>query len=364
MKHFNVNHRRYALPLFLPDATLGVIRGLSSKQVEELGIEGVVINTYHLLDRPGMKVLDKAGGIKSFMNWPGLTASDSGGFQLFSLIQQNPKLGRITDEGVVLYSGEKQQRKTLFTPAKSIQVQFAINSDIMICLDDFSPIKSSKKRLEQSVERTIDWAKQCKKEFDKQCEKRKLTKSDRPLLFAVVQGHQDKKLRKYCAEELIKIGFDGYGLGGWPFLENGNFDYDIAQYTAKITPNGQYRFALGIGTPANIVRLRKMGYDLFDCVLPTRDARHQRLYVFNKNPEEIDFEKDQDWYQHLYIDRGVYTQDFSSISEFCDCPACSEHTKAYLNHLFKVKDGLAYQLASLHNLRFYAQLMEQLQQQT
>jgi queuine tRNA-ribosyltransferase len=360
MNKLSSKKKNYSLPMFLPDATLGVVRGLSSQQVERLGIKGVVINTYHLMSKPGLKVLEKAEGIKPFMNWSGLTAADSGGFQLFSLIQKNPKLGRITDEGVVLYSGEKQRSKTLFTPEKSIQVQFAINSDIMICLDDFSPVKSTKKRLEQSVERTIAWARRCKQEFDKQCQQRKLSNQDRPLLFAVVQGHQDKKLRKHCANELIKIGFDGYGLGGWPFHDNGDFDYDIAKYVVKITPDDQLRFALGVGTPANIVRLRQMGYDLFDCVLPTRDARHQRLYVFNKNPEEINFDKDQNWYQHLYIDRGTYTQDFSPISKFCDCCACEKHSKAYLNHLFKVKDGLAYQLASAHNLRFYAQLIKQL----
>ena len=155
LNKLTVKNRTYSLPIFLPDATLGVVRGLSSKQVEQAGIRGVVINTYHLMDRPGTKVLEKAGGIEKLMNWSGLTASDSGGFQLFSLIHKNPKLGRITDEGVVLYSGESRQRKTLFTPEKSIQVQFAIGADIMICLDDFSPIKASPKRLQQSVKRTI-----------------------------------------------------------------------------------------------------------------------------------------------------------------------------------------------------------------
>ncbi len=361
LNKLTVKNRTYSLPIFLPDATLGVVRGLSSKQVEQAGIRGVVINTYHLMDRPGTKVLEKAGGIEKLMNWSGLTASDSGGFQLFSLIHKNPKLGRITDEGVVLYSGESRQRKTLFTPEKSIQVQFAIGADIMICLDDFSPIKASPKRLQQSVKRTISWAKRCKKEFDKQCKKRKLTSKNRPLLFAVVQGHQNQELRRHCAEELIRLGFDGYGLGGWPFHDDGSFDYEISQLVADITPDDKPRFALGVGKPENIVKLRAMGYDIFDCVLPTRDARHQRLYVFQDKLEKLDFSQPtKKWYKFLYLDRSKHSTDFSPIDPHCDCEACQNHTRAYLHHLFKAKDNLTLQLASQHNLRFYARLIAKL----
>lgn len=358
MKTFTVKNTSFQLPVFLPDATLGVVRGLSSEQVTAAGIEGVVINTYHLMASPGVDVLERAGGVKPFMNWEGLTASDSGGFQLFSLIHKNPKLGKITDEGVVLYTGEKQQRKTLFTPENSIQVQFAIRSDIMICLDDFSPVNGSKKRLQESVVRTTAWAARCKEEFEKQCAALGLSDANRPLLLAVVQGHRDAALRQQSARELIEIGFDGYGFGGWPFDENGDFDYEIAHIIADATPSDKLRFALGVGSPENIVRLRRMGYDIFDCVLPTRDARHQRLYTFTENPETLDFSKTKKWFEYLYIDRGRHAQDFSPLDPFCDCAACAHHTRAYLHHLFKVKDMLAFQLASIHNLRFYARLME------
>lgn len=350
--------KNYQFPIYLPDATLGVVRGLNSKQIEQAGIKGVVINTYHLMKHPGIEVLDQVNGIKKFMNWDGLAASDSGGFQLFSLIHKNPKIGRITDDGVVLYSGEKQQKKTLFTPEDSIKVQFSIQSDIMICLDDFSPIDASPKRLRQSIDRTVAWAKRCKIEFEKQCKKRGLNDGNRPLLFGVVQGHDNKKLRKECAQKLEKIGFDGYGLGGWPFKENGDFDYDVCQITAKVTPSNKPRFALGIGSPTNIVELYKMGYNIFDCVLPTRDARHQRLYVFTKKPDEIDFEKDQDWYKYLYIGRGSLGTDQQPIDKNCDCFTCQNYSRAYVNHLFKVKDNLSFQLATIHNLRFYSKLME------
>ena len=353
--------KKYPLPIYLPDATLGVVRGLSSQQVMETGIKGVVINTYHLMTKPGTEILDSVGGIKKFMNWPGLTASDSGGFQLFSLIHKNPRMGKITDDGVILYTGKKQQRKTLFTPEESIRVQFSIQSDIKICLDDFSPVKATPKRLDESIKRTISWAKRCKIEFEKQCKIHGFTDENRPLLFSVIQGHDNHELRKKCAKDLVEIGFDGYGLGGWPFKDNGDFDYEMCQVTADVIPEDKFRFALGIGSPENIVRLFQMGYDIFDCVLPTRDARHKRLYIFDKDPDTIDFEKDEKWYKYLYIGRGSLSTENKPISEFCDCGTCKNHSRAYVHHLFKVKDNLAFQLATAHKLRFYAKVMELLQ---
>ncbi|MCC6711118.1 MAG: queuine tRNA-ribosyltransferase family protein [Candidatus Pacebacteria bacterium] len=360
--HIKILGQDYALPIYLPDATLGVVRGLDSKAVANTGIRGVVINTYHLMTSPGTAVLDQVGGIKKFMNWQGLTASDSGGFQLFSLIHKNPKIGKITDEGVVLYTGEKQQRKTLFTPEDSIRIQFSIQSDIMICLDDFSPIDASAKRLRESIERTINWAERCKLEFTKQCQQRGYTEQNRPLLLGVVQGHNNYKLRKECAQRLEAIGFDGYGLGGWPFKEDGSFDYEMCQVTADVTPDEKLKFALGIGSPANIVQLRKMGYDIFDCVLPTRDARHQRLYTFTKKIADIDFNQDENWYEYLYINRGIFKTDDQPLDSNCRCHTCQNYSRAYLHHLFKVKDNLAFQLATTHNLHFYAQLIDHLKE--
>ncbi|MGD9128982.1 MAG: tRNA guanosine(34) transglycosylase Tgt [Candidatus Woesebacteria bacterium] len=366
MKNFylpgiTIKNKTYQFPIYLPDATLGVVRNLSSFDLVQAGIEGVVINTYHLRQNPGYDVLEKAKGIKNFMNWSGLTASDSGGFQLFSLINKNPKLGKVTDKGVIIYSGTKQRKKELFTAEKSIQVQFAIDSDIMICLDDFTPPEADKKRLKASVGRTIEWAKRSKAEFEKQIKKRKLSDKNRPLLFAVIQGYRDQALRKYCAQKLLQIGFDGYGLGGWPFDEAGNFDYETCELNAKLSPDDLPRFALGVGSPENIRRLVSMGYHIFDCVLPTRDARHGRLYSFSENPKKININNDEHFYQYLYINRGKYAQDFSPISDFCDCPAC-QYSKAYLHHLFKIQDGLGWHLATMHNLHFYSRLIRMLRE--
>lgn len=352
------------LPQYFPDATLGVVRSLDSRDLKKVGIKGLVVNTFHLRQQPGITTLTKLGGIKKLMNWEGLITSDSGGFQLFSLIQKHPDMGKIIDDGVFLYHGKHKQSKEVFSPEKSIQLQFAIGSDIMICLDDFTPDEAPEARIKQSVKRTIEWAGRCKTEFEIQLKKYGFNNKKRPILLAPIQGHRNFKLRKKCAQELMQIEFDGYGLGGWPFQPNGEFDYEMSQINADLTPDDKLRFALGIGKPENIVRLHQMGYDLFDCVLPTRDARHKRLYVFTQDPALIDFNQKKKWYEYLYLDRGSLKQDQQSLSQFCDCPTCLSHSRAYLHHLFKIKDSTAHRLATLHNLRFYARLMEILQKKS
>ncbi len=375
MQKINIKGQNYQLPIYLPDATLGVARNLDSLDLLRVGLEGVMVNTYHLIQKPGEEILKKVGGIKKLMNWSGFVSSDSGGFQLFSLIQKNPELGKITDEGIVLYNGPKKQKKTLFTPEDSIRMQFTLGSDVMICLDDFSPPAANEKRIQESVERTIAWAGRAKIEFERQLKKHGFTAENRPLLLAPIQGHNHPKWREFCSQELQKIGFDIYGLGGWPLDENGKFDYSFCHKNAELTPKDSLRFALGVGTPENIVRLFFMGYQFFDCVLPTRDARHQRLYVFNSNPLELDREKLKllttenkldEIFAHLYIGKGQFATDTQAVSEFCDCPLCQKKlgqpqvSRAYLHHLFKIGDGSAFRLASLHNLRTYTLLIEAL----
>lgn len=373
MTEINIKNKTYRLPLFLPDATLGVARNLDSLDLAKIGLQGVMVNTYHLIQKPGEEVLKKIGDIKKMMNWSGFLSSDSGGFQLFSLIRKNPNMGKITDEGIVLYNGPKKQSKTLFTPEDSIRMQFAIGSDVMICLDDFTPPEAKEKRIRESVERTITWAKRAKIEFEKQLVKYDFNDNNRPLLLSPIQGHDNKKWRTYCASELQKIGFDIYGLGGWPFTEDGEFDYSFCQLNADLTNKNSLRFALGVGTPENIVRLFFMGYQFFDCVLPTRDARHQRLYTFKVDPKSLsrnDLEnlnkedRLSEIFDYCYIGKGQFASDTKAVSEFCDCPLCQKNnevpqvSKAYLHHLFKIGDGSAFRLASLHNLRIYTQLME------
>lgn len=369
MRSIQIKTHPIQLPTYLPDATLAVVRNLLSSQVLATGITGAVVNTYHLRTQPGLEVLKAFGGVHQFMQWPGFIASDSGGFQLFSLIAKNPQLGKVVDDGVVLYTDTKRQHKTLFTPEDSIAAQFAINSDIMICLDDFTPPDADEKRITQSVERTIEWAKRSKAEFLRQLQLHGYTgweDTRRPKLFAPIQGHAHKAWRTHCANELLTIGFDGFGLGGWPFTESG-FDYDFCAFNASLTPNEFPRFALGVGTPENIIRLRHMGYDFFDCVLPTRDARHHRLYVLKQaelnslwfqlieNPESV---TRSNWLEYAYLNRTAFAQQQTPLDENCPCVLCQQYTPAYLHHLFKAQDALAFQLATLHNLTTYARVIE------
>lgn len=335
-------------PIFLPDATMGVVRGLDFNDLKKSGIEGVVVNTYHLMTQPGIEVISRAGGLKKMMKWDGLIVSDSGGFQVLSLIHRHSSFGRVKDEGVIFYKGSRKRHKSFcLTPEKSIEVQFALGADILICLDDCPKKGASLKEIKENVKRTIEWAKRSKEQFLKELKKRKIVSKRRPLLFAVVQGGNSKKLRKYCAENLIKIGFDGYCFGGWPIDERGRVDLKTLRYTAHLLPNDKPKFALGIGDLKTIKECFKMGYNIFDCVLPTRDARHGRLYFLpgGKN-------------KYLYITKKIYEKDFRPIDKNCDCLTCKNYCRAYLHHLFKIKDFLAGRLATIHNLRVYVRLIE------
>lgn len=359
LKRKKIRKNYVSFPLFCPDATRGVVKGIDSQDLIKAKIKGVVVNTYHLMIQPGVKTLKKIGGIKKFMNWNRIVISDSGGFQLLSLIYQNPKLGKINNKGVVFYQGTKGEKGVFFfTPEQSIKVQFAINSDIMICLDDCPSRNAKEKELKLSVKRTIEWAKRSKEEYLKQLQKHKIKKQERPLLFAVIQGGNNKKLREECARELINIGFDGYCFGGWPLKEKGKLDTRILNFTAQLMPENKPRFALGVGDPKAIILGTKMGYQIFDCVIPSREARHQKIYEFLAPPEKINpFEKKK-IFSYFYISKKRFCKDLNPLSKFCDCYACKNYTRAYLYHLFKIKDPLAWRLATIHNLRVYSQVID------
>lgn len=356
LSSYRIKKRVIHFPIYFPDATLAVVKSIDSMDLVTSKIEGLVVNTYHLMSQPGWMVLKKFGGIKKYMGWNGLIVSDSGGFQLLTLIYRNQLHRRIDKEGITFT--ENNNKKMKFTPEISIQGQFDLGADIMICLDDFTPPHGTEEQKEQSVERTIEWAKRCKNEFEHQIEKRKLSDTNRPILIAVIQGGDNKKLREKCGRELIKIGFDGYGFGGWPLNSKGELDLEILKFTADLMEINKPKFALGVGTPDNIIQAFHIGYTMFDCVLPTRDARHKRLYVFTKNPGKIDISKEKKIYYNLFIHRKKYAMDERPISEFCDCHTCKNYSRAYLYHLFEIKDATAGRLATIHNLRTYSKLIE------
>jgi len=343
-KTFKYQYGELATPLFFPDATKAVVRSVDSQDILNTKTPGILVNTLHLYLDLGKLVIMQFGGIGPLMAWPGALISDSGGFQVMSLAKKGS--GKVTDEGVSFHLNKK--KKILLTPEKSIDFQLKLKTDLLVVLDDFTPPDASRKEAEATVKRTIGWAVRSKAEFDKQCAGRK----DKPYLVGVVQGGFFPDLRKECSLRLAEIGFDGFGYGGWPMRNDGQFDYESAQIIADNTPKDSWLYGLGIGKPDEITNLAKMGYQIFDCVLPTRDARHGRLYVSAANEKG---------FAYFNPDKERHYYDNTAVDSNCDCLLCTHYSRAYLRHLFKIEDLTAVRLATIHNLRFYSRLMERLQ---
>lgn len=338
MDSLSTLHGKIALPTFFPDGTIGVVRAVDSRDLEQAQVEGVVTSTFHHL------VHNSQQDLHGLMNWAKVILTDSGGFQVYSLLRDNPKLGKVTEEGFTFrWNGQK----ILFTPELSIKLQLDLGADILICLDQCTDPQRPQEFQKEAVEITLKWAKRCKAEFERLTKDKK----KRPLLFAVIQGGNDKTLRRYCALELIKIGFDGYCYGGVPIDSCKKLLKSILKYTASLMPDDKPKYALGVGKPEDIIICNRFGYTIFDCVIPTREARHKKLYVW----------KDSKSLKSSFITlSSKYLKDSSPVSKYCDCYTCKNFTKAYLYHLFKIGDTLAYRLATIHNLRFYTQLMGKL----
>jgi queuine tRNA-ribosyltransferase len=346
-------------PFFMPDATRASVRGLTVEQLKSVGIVPMVVNTYHLYLQPGMELMKRSGGVHEFMQWDGPLLSDSGGYQVYSLIHKNAQMGKITEEGAVFKSVLDGSRH-LLTPEKAIQIQFDLGVDMMVLLDDPRPNNSSKDVFSEAIKRTVRWAQRCKEEFDHQIIARGLTDATRPLLFGVVQGGPFFDLRHECAEGLIAVGCDGYSFGGRHVDMDGVFMEEMVAKTASFIPEDSPRFALGIGTPEDIVRCHALGWDMFDCVIPTREGRHGRLFLWDVSEEKTESLVGKEFYHTINIGNAQHRNDFSPIDPTCDCYACKNHTRAYIQHLFRVKEPLGAQLAALHNLRFFMRLMAQL----
>jgi len=348
-------------PFFMPDATRAVLKGLSQSEIEDLGLPAMVVNTFHLYLQPGAKLIKKQGGVHKFMNTNIPLISDSGGFQVFSLIHRGEgKMGSINNERARFKSPIDGSWHEL-TPKKSIQIQMDLGTDMVICLDDCPPNDASEKKLDQAINRTIEWAKDCKHSFEEELIRRKINKKNRPLLIAVIQGAKDIDKREFCSLELQKIGFDGYGYGARPVDEEGNFLDKVMQATAISIPTNNFRFALGVGTPEDIVRSVLMGWDIFDCVIPTREGRHGRLFYFSSEKLVGAKGKVLKFYKTLNIANSKYFSDESAINESSNLSLLRNHSKSYLHHLQKIKDPLGARLASLHNLEFYTTLMQKVQ---
>lgn len=355
MKRLRTLHGPLPLPAFLPDATKGAVRALGAGDVEECGIAGLMVNTLHLSEEPGVSVIEKLGGIHRFMNWDRTIASDSGGFQIFSLISQASNMGRVSRDGFTYRLGKSRKSRKL-TPDACIRKQLRMGSDILFCLDHCTHPGAGYADHRESVENTVRWARNCKDTFEELLKTRPETGSNtRPLLFAVVQGGEHRELRKACADQLLEIGFDGFGYGGWPIDSGGGLLDSVVEMT-ELIPWEYPKHGLGIGKPENLVKASHAGYNMFDCVLPTRDARHGRLYAFGSSPDPLSLES-AEFYRTLYIEDERYTRDAGPLDATCDCACCAGYSRAYLRHLFRTRDALAQQLATIHNLRFYSRLM-------
>jgi len=351
MNELTLQNGSIALPAFFPDATRGVVRTVDSKDLVDCGVQGLVMNTYHLSTKPGAATIKSLGGLHSFASWDRPIITDSGGFQVFSLIRENASLGEIRQNEIIF---RRDGKKSTLSPEKCIQYQLAYGSDILMALDYCTHPDDSSDIQTKAVDTTIRWGKQCMDTFLRQ-------KKSTAHLFGIIQGGNDKTLRKHCAEALMQIGYSGFGFGGWPLTKDGQLTEDILAYTAELIPSHMVKYAMGVGRPENIVACVKMGYNLFDCVIPTREARHNRLYIYKEDFESwSDVDLSRDFYQYIYPLDDVYRRDPRPISSLCDCYTCTNYSRGYIRHLLSIGDGLGLRLSTIHNLRFYTMLMEKL----
>lgn len=361
LSQLTLPHGTLKLPVFLPDGTQGVVRTLDAQDLENCGIQAVQMNAFHLMQRPGSSTIQALGGLHRMAGWSRPIFTDSGGFQIYSLLRQNNKSGSINDKGAT-FRPEGAERKFNLTPEKSVQLQLGYGSDVVICLDDCTHVDDPLTEQEKSVERTVKWAARCKAAFEKIVAQRGLSVGERPYLIAVVQGGADRTLRRQCAAQLLEIGFDGYGYGGWPLDADGNLLIDLLGYTRELIPAQFTLHALGVGHPASITACARLGYNIFDSTMPTRDARHGRLYTFTTDPRSSHLDESGHFFRYIYIKDKKHVKTNRPLSQFCDCLTCSRYTLGYLHHLYKINDLLYQRLATLHNLRFMMQLMSNLRQ--
>lgn len=350
-----IGGRKINLPTFVPDGTFGVVRSLDPGDLQRCRVQAVMMNTFHLMQKPGSSTIQAVGGLHAFSGWQGPIFTDSGGFQAYSLIHENSRYGQMTKDGI-RFSPEGSQRKFLLTPEKCIQLQMIYGSNLLFCLDDCTHVDEPQADQQMAVKRTIDWAKRCKQEYEKILKQKNIEPGQRPLLFGIVQGGQSRDLRKACAQALLEIGFDGYGYGGWPLDARGELVEDMVAYVRELIPIQFPLHALGIGKPDNVTRSHALGYQMFDSAMPTRDARHGRLYRFIDTFQP----QNNNWWEFVYIQDQRHIKDSHPMDEKCDCHTCSDYSLAYLHHLYKVGDGLYQRLATIHNLRFMTQLCEKL----
>ena len=318
-------------PVFMPVGTYATVKTCTPYELEQLGAEIILGNAYHLYLRPGHNIVKKAGGLHKFMAWEKPILTDSGGFQVFSLGENR----ELTEDGA-LFKSVIDGSKHFFSPERSIEIQNAIGADIIMNFDECTPYPCDYEYAKESMELTSRWAKRCKSAH-----------KGEQLLFGIVQGSVYLDLRRKSAEDMLDIGFDGYALGGLSVGEEKEIMYNVIGYTVPILPKDKPHYLMGVGTPENLVEAVSLGIDMFDCVMPTRNARNGSLFTSEGM---------------VKIKNAKHKRDFSPLDSDCQCYTCKNFTRAYLRHLYIVNEILAHRLHTIHNLHFYLSLMRGIRQ--
>ena len=320
-------HGKVETPAFMPVGTYGTVKAMSPAELHDIGAHIVLGNTFHLWLRPGLEVVAAHGGLHRFMGWDGPILTDSGGFQVFSL----GELRKISEEGVKFQSPVNGD-KCFLTPEESMRIQKVLNSDIVMIFDECTPFPADEKIAGESMRMSLRWAERSKKAHE----------GNANALFGIVQGGMHENLRDESTTELMKIGFDGFAIGGLSVGEPKEDMLRILQYTAPQLPEDKPRYLMGVGTPEDLVDGVKQGIDMFDCVMPTRNARNGMLFTR---------------YGNIKIKNAQYRLDLRPLDEHCDCYTCRNFTRAYLHHLHRINEILGARLNTIHNLYYYQELM-------
>ncbi len=322
-------HGDIPTPIFMPVGTRGSVKAMTPHEMDDLGAKIILGNTYHLMLKPGMDIIEKAGGLHAFSNWHKPILTDSGGFQVFSL----SKLRKLTPDGV-MFSSHIDGRKIFLGPDESMAIQKTLNADIVMAFDECAPYPCTHEEAKKSLAVTLRW--------EQRCRDYKLNEGQQ--LFGIVQGSTYEDLRKESAEELIKMGFDGYAIGGLSVGEPEEEMFKALSWVMPILPEDKPRYVMGVGDPKQLINAIAMGVDMFDCVIPTRLARHGSAFLKDGST--------------IPVKAARYKEDFSPVDEECDCYCCKNFSKAYIRHLLNVGEILGMRLVTIHNLHYFLRLME------
>lgn len=331
----HLNHGDVQTPAFMPVGTYGTVKGMLPRDIEAIGADIILGNTFHLWLRPGTEVIDKFGGLHKFMHWNKPILTDSGGFQVFSL----GAMRKITEEGVD-FKSPIDGAKVFLSPEKSMQIQYSLNSDIVMQFDECTPYPATHDEAKKSLELSLRWGQRCVDEHNRL--------GSTNALFGIIQGSMYADLRQQSLDGLLKIGFDGYAIGGLSVGEPKDEMMDVLDYMPNAMPADKPRYLMGVGKPEDIVEAVRRGVDMFDCVMPTRNARNGHYFVTG----------DTDNAGVVRIRNSQYRNDEGPLDPECDCYTCQNFSRAYLYHLNKCKEMLGAQLATIHNLRYYQRLMQ------